>query len=169
MKNIIEWCNENVGFVTAILSAIGLFLSSIAVVISICTARLPYKKKLKLSCTLDYRYSDSNGSSSERLTGLSASCVNLGHRDICVTYVGLGIRNSGLKHDFVKFGIINNEIKPVIIKPTEMTSNIFDILSLSANLKPKYEKGYIYILAYDSEGKQYYKKFDRLNIVGFVL
>ena len=157
MKNIIEWCNENVGFVTAILSAIGLFLSSIAVVISICTARLPYKKKLKLSCTLDYRYSDSNGSSSERLT------------DICVTYVGLGIRNSGLKHDFVKFGIINNEIKPVIIKPTEMTSNIFDILSLSANLKPKYAKGYIYILAYDSEGKQYYKKFDRLNIVGFVL
>ena len=74
-----------------------------------------------------------------------------------------------MKHDFVKFGIINNEIKPVIIKPTEMTSNIFDILSLSANLKPKYAKGYIYILAYDSEGKQYYKKFDRLNIVGFVL
>ena len=44
----IEWCNQNNGFISAILSIIGLLLSIIAIVISIHTARLPYKKKLLL-------------------------------------------------------------------------------------------------------------------------
>ena len=46
--NIIQWCNENNGFLTAILSLIGLVLSVTAIVVSIRTARLPYKKKLML-------------------------------------------------------------------------------------------------------------------------
>lgn len=46
--NIIRWCNENNGFLTAILSLIGLVLSVTAIVVSIRTARLPYKKKLML-------------------------------------------------------------------------------------------------------------------------
>ena len=49
--NIIRWCNENNGFLTAILSLIGLVLSVTAIVVSIRTARLPYKKKLMLSLT----------------------------------------------------------------------------------------------------------------------
>lgn len=47
--NIIRWCNENNGFLTAILSLIGLVLSVTAIVVSIRTARLPYKKKLMLA------------------------------------------------------------------------------------------------------------------------
>lgn len=46
--NIIQWYNENNGFLTAILSLIGLVLSVTAIVVSIRTARLPYKKKLML-------------------------------------------------------------------------------------------------------------------------
>ena len=37
--NIIRWCNENNGFLTAILSLIGLVLSVTAIVVSIRTAR----------------------------------------------------------------------------------------------------------------------------------
>ena len=40
MELIINWCNDNNGFITAILSAIGLLLSVIAIVVSIRTARL---------------------------------------------------------------------------------------------------------------------------------
>ena len=50
--NIIRWCNENNGFLTAILSLIGLVLSVTAIVVSIRTARLPYKKKLMLPLTI---------------------------------------------------------------------------------------------------------------------
>ena len=50
--NIIQWCNENTGFLTAILSLIGLVLSVTAIVVSIRTARLPYKKKLMLPLTI---------------------------------------------------------------------------------------------------------------------
>ena len=41
----IQWCNENNGFLTAILSITSLLLSVTAIVVSIMTARLPYKKK----------------------------------------------------------------------------------------------------------------------------
>ena len=40
------WCNENNGFLTAVLSIIGLLLSMIAIVVSVSTARMPYKKRL---------------------------------------------------------------------------------------------------------------------------
>ena len=44
---LIQWCNENVGFATIVLSALTLLVSIIAVIVSIRTARLPYKKLLK--------------------------------------------------------------------------------------------------------------------------
>lgn len=37
----IQWCNENNGFLTAILSITSLLLSVTAIVVSIMTARLP--------------------------------------------------------------------------------------------------------------------------------
>lgn len=40
----IEWCNNNQGFITAIFSLLSLLVSTIAIVISILTSRLPYKK-----------------------------------------------------------------------------------------------------------------------------
>lgn len=43
--NVIEWCNNNSGFVSAVLSVVGIMISVIAVVISIHTARIPYVKK----------------------------------------------------------------------------------------------------------------------------
>ena len=58
MELIVNWCNKNNGFITAILSAIGLLLSIIAIVVSIRTARLPYKKKLKLTSSVDVVFSN---------------------------------------------------------------------------------------------------------------
>ena len=43
LKEIVIWCNENTGFATILLSALTLIVSIIAVIVSINTARLPYK------------------------------------------------------------------------------------------------------------------------------
>ena len=45
---VIQWCNENVGFATILLSVLTLLVSIIAVIVSIRTALLPYKKSLKI-------------------------------------------------------------------------------------------------------------------------
>ncbi|MBQ3308502.1 MAG: hypothetical protein IJG77_01695 [Aeriscardovia sp.] len=46
--NFVQWCNDDNGFLTAILSLIGLIFSAAAIVVSIRTARLPYKKRIIL-------------------------------------------------------------------------------------------------------------------------
>ena len=49
IEEIITWCNSNNGFATILLSALTLLVSIIAIIVSIRTARLPYKKKLIVS------------------------------------------------------------------------------------------------------------------------
>lgn len=44
--DFVNWCNNNIGFATLILSALTLFVSILAVIVSIHTAKLPYKKKV---------------------------------------------------------------------------------------------------------------------------
>ena len=46
--SVVQWCNENVGFATIVLSALTLMVSIVAIVVSIKTAQLPYKKLLKI-------------------------------------------------------------------------------------------------------------------------
>lgn len=53
---IIEWCNLNSGFLTGVLSLLTLVVSVIAIVVSIHTAKLPYKKKIKLSSSVDIAF-----------------------------------------------------------------------------------------------------------------
>lgn len=166
MREIIEWCNDNVGFITAVLSATGLLLSSIAVIISLCTARLPYKKRLKLSSTSDVRFVLDNGVSHSYFYGYSISCSNVGNRDVCLTYLGIGIKQRCFPTRFIKLVNLKEEFKPTIIKPTEILSKHYDLISLAANLKSDDEQGNLFVLAYDSEEKIYYKKIDSLkNIV----
>ena len=47
ISNIIQWCNDNVGFATIVLSTLTLLVSIIALIVSTRTARLPYKKIIK--------------------------------------------------------------------------------------------------------------------------
>ena len=56
MVNIVEWCNNNSGFFSGILSLLTLVVSIIAVIISIHTARLPYKKKLVLNSNISFLF-----------------------------------------------------------------------------------------------------------------
>lgn len=51
---IINFCNQNSGFISAILSIVTIVLSICAIVISIKTAMLPYTKKLRIYTGLDF-------------------------------------------------------------------------------------------------------------------
>lgn len=50
----IDFCNQNAGVITLIQTIATLFLSALAIVVSIRVARLPYKKKLEFNTGLDY-------------------------------------------------------------------------------------------------------------------
>lgn len=53
MDIFIEWCNENQGFATIILSIFTIIVSIIAIIVSINTANLPYKKKIGINVVFD--------------------------------------------------------------------------------------------------------------------
>lgn len=95
MEIIINWFNYNNGFITAILSAIGLLLSVIAVVVSIRTARLPYKKKLKLTSYVDVLISKNtvNGEVFSNIMGISVNVANIGSRNVSITYLGIFVKD----------------------------------------------------------------------------
>lgn len=96
--NVIQWCNDNNGFLTAILSLIGLILSVTAIVVSIRTARLPYKKKLLLGSSILLGVSRIPLRGTETsLMGLSSTATNVGNRTISLTYLGSAIRRPGIQ------------------------------------------------------------------------
>lgn len=80
MSDFIEWCNNNVGFVSIVLSSLTVFLSIIAIVVSIRTARLPYKKKVKVS---------SGSYISSQSLGYYVTATNIGNRKIKIENIGL--------------------------------------------------------------------------------
>ena len=46
MKDIILWCNENEGFISAVLSIVTIILSGVAVFFTYKIGKMPYKKKI---------------------------------------------------------------------------------------------------------------------------
>ena len=82
MSAFIEWCNNNTGFVSAILSFVGVSISLIAIIISLWTARLPYKKKLAItSGTYFTTYDDE--------VGIHITVTNVGNRPVYIDTVGI--------------------------------------------------------------------------------
>ena len=76
----IEWCNNNMGFVSLLLSALTLFVSIIAVVVSVRTAKLPYKKKLMVSSG---NYISQDG------LGMHVTVTNVGNRKVKMKKMGI--------------------------------------------------------------------------------
>ena len=143
LSNIIQWCNENVGFATIVLSALTLLVSIIAVLVSIRTARLPYKKLLKIEVG---SYSTTDGAS-----GLHVTAINCGNMDFTVSYIGFITRDNQL---MINIHHINQY--PFRLKNGEQISEYFTdedpaIQRLKSNRK-------IIACVKDSEGKLHRKR-----------
>lgn len=48
MKDIILWCNENEGFISAVLSIMTIILSGVAIFFTYKIGKMPYKKKMSV-------------------------------------------------------------------------------------------------------------------------
>lgn len=146
---IIQWCNNNQGFISAILSLLTLIVSIIAIIISIITSRLPFKKRLLVT------YGSFIGIGFEG-TGLHVTVTNVGNRNIF-------IKNLGIKVEGKVFTNIKTiEESRIMLKPRETTTQYFYNSEFSAFSKVEQNKK-AYAYAEDSEGKRYKKYICRIK------
>lgn len=153
---MIEWCNNNQGFISAILTILTIILSGLAIYVSIRTARLPYKKKLKLNSNFKYFMAQTiYGSVNNAGSALNISATNLGNRIINLTYLGVGFLE---KREMKQLLLLNgdtmykHEIDSCDISSIDIAAK--QLVSLEKDLKGKM----LYALAFDSEGQKYKKK-----------
>ncbi|MDD7513322.1 MAG: hypothetical protein PUK14_05500 [Clostridiales bacterium] len=161
MELIINWCNYNNGFITAILSAIGLLLSVIAIVVSIRTARLPYKKKLKLTSSVDVAISKNTitGEVISNIMGISVNAANIGSRNVYITYLGICVKDKKFNRDKQKMTKFRDKITGTgIIAPAEIKTELYkkDDLLYPLSLFRRNAKMYLY--AKDTEGTEYFER-----------
>lgn len=155
--DLIQWCNDNNGFLSAILSLIGLILSVTAIVVSIRTARLPYKKKIVLGSSLLLGASVVPGVSvKSSILGLSASATNVGNRTVNLTYLGYAVIKNG------RFNILypyNREFdSKASLAPSEMSESQFYTDELIKCFSREDCNSKLFVYAKDTEGKEYKRK-----------
>ena len=163
--DFIQWCNDNNGFLTAVLSLIGLILSVTAIVVSIRTARLPYKKKLLLgsfhllgTSRIPLRWTETS------LIGLSSTATNVGNRSISLTYIGFAIKKD---HKFSKMYPVDRPFDSrKTLEPSEMHDVMFSREEIIKGLSKEDQNTKIFAYASDTEGSEYKK---RIGTVGKII
>lgn len=171
--NFIQWCNDDNGFLTAILSLIGLILSATAIVVSIRTARLPYKKRIMLSTTPAIDIGASAGCRYQKsfipklllLSGMSVLATNTGNRTVNLTYLGYAVKKDG-EYTPLLIPPYNHEFNSTAsLAPSEMFENQFYIDELIKVLSHENPNIKLFMYAKDTEGKKYTKVGDLLNFL----
>ena len=105
MNDIVQWFNNNQGFVSALLSTLTIALGVIAIIISVQTARLPFRKKVKLWGSIGYIF-DSN-ILTPTIGKVFASACNVGNRDVYIKFLGFAIKKDD-KKTMAKYDLIHN-------------------------------------------------------------
>lgn len=157
MQSFIQWCNNNSGFVSAILSIVGIAISLIAIIVSIKTARLPYKKKLMLSSSALIGANTAAGLlATPAIIGMEAAAANVGNRAISITYLGYAIKKDG---QFSKIYPVNRQFDcKGLLNPSEVKSVQFSTEELVKGFAKEDPKTELYVFASDTEGKEYLRK-----------
>lgn len=159
--NFIQWCNDDNGFLTAILSLIGLILSATAIVVSIRTARLPYKKRIMLDSSPLPDVSVVTGVSVKfilSISGMSASATNIGNRTVNLMYLGYATKKHGR---YIGLPIFphNREFNcKVSLAPSEMSESQFYTDELIKSLSREDCNKKLFVYAIDTEKKEYVKE-----------
>lgn len=150
MNFVIDFCNNNIGFVEALLSILTLSTSIIAIVVSLNTARLPYKKKTIMnfnSCFLitdcvsdDYFY--------------SVDITNIGNTPVYLQYFGLGTRISGRIQKITSLSDLNHHKGRLGVGETlevMYSKDVFQELDVRK----------CFLLSIESDGKHHIRKIKR--------
>lgn len=156
MGEVIQWCNENNGFLTGVLSLLTLVVSIIAIIVSIRTAKLPYKRKLRLSSSLDIAFFQNpvTGESGSQIMGISVNIANIGSRNVNISYLGISV--NGRQEKLTK---IRDEVTGTgMLAPTEVKTEFFKKADLVYVLSRLDKKAKISLYARDTEGNEYLQK-----------
>ena len=124
----IEWCNANNGFLTALLSILTLFVSVIAVVVSIHTARLPYRRKLVTSVATCIMPTDDP--LAPKLRGFSVSVTNVGNRNINILHFGLAIKDGVQFVPFICNDFLNKFLSELDIDETILLKLFLTVIGM---------------------------------------
>ena len=145
MKEIVEWCNINNGFLTAVLSLLTLIVSIIAIIVAVRSARLPYKKKILVET--GHYFSDAG-------YGIHVTATNIGNRDVVLTSVCLVIGDQTCLNPHT-FSDSKGRLRC-----GEATSQYYSSEMLQNALRqiPSNSNDKVYGLAKDTEGKEYRKR-----------
>lgn len=144
---IVEWCNLNQGFVSAILAFASMVLSVIAIITSIKVAKIPFKKNIAVSFYTNLGVGLSSG-----VEFYSIEATNIGNRVIKVNYVGAAYRENGTWMKL--YNKLNPNPTNIMLNINETISSQYDIAELNAIISKKK----VYAIAIDVEGKMYKRR-----------
>lgn len=149
LDKIIKWCNDNSGFAQIILSLITILISFLAIIISIITARLPYKKKILLTCGsyIGIGYDDD---------GIHVTVTNIGNRNVCIKNIGIILDKKMILQAKESFSL-----KDKILEPGESVSTYLSSTDLKEYKAPT-KKAYAFFE--DNENSKKYKYICKTNI-----
>lgn len=145
MRELIEWCNTNNGFLTGVLSLLTLIVSIIAIIVAVRAARIPFKKKVLVE--VGHYFSDTG-------YGIHVTATNIGNRDVMLTVVCLTIGDQTCLNPQtfmdskgrLKCGEVTSQYYP-----SEMLMNALTKVSGNSGQA-------VYGVAKDTEGKEYRKR-----------
>ena len=112
LTELVRWSNENVGFATIVNSVLTLLISIIAIIVSIRTARLPYKKQVKIETGI---YVKSDGD-----TGLHVTAINCVNIDFTISRIGFIAKRNQLM-----VNLLSDNRYPLRLKNGEQVSEYF--------------------------------------------
>ncbi|WP_455391096.1 hypothetical protein [Frisingicoccus sp.] len=149
MENFIIWCNDNVGFISILLSALTLLVSIVAIIVSIHTARLPFRKRM-LVVTGHCISADG--------VGLHITATNVGNRNIKIKTIGYLIGKTVYVNKNTLFD------SQTVLSQGEDTSQYYDINELRQSIYKMNPSPFTKIMAFveDTEGTRYKKKLQRV-------
>lgn len=159
MQDLIDWCNDNAGFANILLSIVGIALSVIAIIVSIRTARLPYKRKIKITVSTNLQFAIGLSRVSSSVAGISINVLNLGNRDVNICYLGYVIKEG--KKLQKAFDLETEMTGSGILHPTEIHSNTYSASNIIKSFSKMNTETKVYAYAEDSEGHHYKKYIGR--------
>lgn len=150
MNEFVNWCNTNVGFVSLVLSFLTLAVSIIAVIISVHTARLPYKKKVLVTTG---NYISATG------CGLHITATNVGNRNIKVKTIGFLFCGKVYVNQNTLFD------SQVVLEQGETTSQYFNLQDFQNTLISSQVSSNTRIIGFveDTEGTRYKKRLAKVE------
>lgn len=136
--SFINWCNENQGFLSFVLSFLTFLTSIVAIIISLISIRLPYKKKINVegACRIDIKTNKVH----VYISNVGNKVISI--KQISIIYQGVHIGGTGsFKED------------ERILKPSELKEFILNAHLTDKNIDDFIDNGQI--IVEDTENKTF--------------